>query len=245
MSKVTYILNTWQRPHTLNDQVQAISEQSVKCDELMIWQNQPKNPKDSFVLKDEESSIKISHNNYNYGVWARFAFALNAKSDYICLLDDDTIPGVDWTKNCIDSIEKQNGLYGTVGVIFNDLKYQSFERHGWPNPNESTKKVDIVGHAWFFHRDLLGSFWRETGPPLNNICGEDIHFSYAIQKYLGLNTYVPPHPKDNTDLWGSQPSSAMQYGVDNNAISVNSNGIDFGLSLKHYYDKGLNLLNVK
>jgi len=244
-SKVTYILNTWQRPHTLQDQVEAISKQTVKCDELMVWQNQPTDPKNAFYLQDDVGSTKISHNNYNYGVWARFAFALNAKSDYICLLDDDTIPGTEWTKNCIDSIEKKNGLYGTVGVIFNDLKYQSFERHGWPNPNESTKKVDIVGHAWFFHRDLLSAFWRETGPPLNNICGEDVHFSYSIQKYLGLNTYVPPHPKENTDLWGSQPNSAMQYGVDKNAISVNSNGIDFGKSLSHYYDKGFNLLNVK
>jgi hypothetical protein len=243
MNKVTYILNTWQRPHTLQDQVEAISKQTVKCDELMVWQNQPTDPKNVFHLQDDTGSTKISHNNYNYGVWARFAFALNAKSDYICLLDDDTIPGIDWTKNCIENIEKENGLYGTVGVIFNDTKYQSFERFGWPNPNEEKKQVDIVGHSWFFHRDLLSAFWRETGPPLNNICGEDVHFSYSIQKYLGLNTYVPPHPKEDLELWGSKPKEAMQYGVDKNAISVNSNGIDFGKSLEHYYNKGFKLLN--
>ena len=35
MKKVTYILNTWQRPHSLNDQIRAISEQTIKCDEIM------------------------------------------------------------------------------------------------------------------------------------------------------------------------------------------------------------------
>ena len=244
MKTVTYILNTWQRPHTLKEQVDAIGKQSVKCNELMIWQNRPTNHKDAFILEDETQSIKVSHNNYNYGVWARFAFALNAKSDYICILDDDTIPGAKWTENCLDSIEKENGLYGTVGVIFNDTDYKSFERFGWPNPNEERKQVDIVGHAWFFHRDLLGAFWRETGPPVNNICGEDVHFAYSIQKYLDLNNYVPPHPQEDLELWGSQPKEAMKYGVDNNAISVNSNGIDFGISLKHYYDKGFKLLNL-
>lgn len=243
-NKVTYILNTWQRPHTLNDQVEAISEQTVKCNELMIWQNMPEKKENSFIIQGEENQLKVSHNNYNYGVWARFAFALNAKSDYICLLDDDTIPGHRWSENCIMSIEKEDGLYGTVGVIFNDKKYKDFERHGWPNPNEEKKQVDIVGHSWFFHRDLLSAFWREVSPPINNICGEDVHFSYSIQKYLGLNTYVPPHPKDCLSLWGSQPKSAMQYGVDNNAISVNSDGIEFGESLTHYCDKGFKLLNV-
>ena len=131
-----------------------------------------------------------------------------------------------------------------MGVIFNDTDYKSFERFGWPNPNEERKQVDIVGHAWFFHRDLLGAFWRETGPPVNNICGEDVHFAYSIQKYLDLNTYVPPHPQEDLELWGSQPKEAMKYGVDDNAISVNSNGIDFGISLKHYYDKGFKLLNL-
>jgi len=246
MKKVTYVLNTWQRPHTLNDQAKAISDQTVKCDELMIWQNKPNKKEDSFIIQDDSNGLKVSHNNYNYGVWARFAFALNAKSDYICLLDDDTIPGRKWTENCINCIEnEQNGLYLTNGITFNDLDYKSYINDGLHNPNEKTKRVDTGGHAWFFHRDLLSAFWRETGPPLNNICGEDIHFSYSIQKYLGLNTYVPPHPKDDLEMWGSRLELAMRYGVDNNAISVNSNGIDFGLSLKHYYNKGFKLINIE
>ena len=215
MSDVTYVLNTWQRPHTIKQQIDAVSKQSIKPNELMIWQNKPNDLKQSFYLQDPTASIKISHNNFNYGVWARFAFALNARSEYICLLDDDTIPGIDWSKNCIENIEKENGLYGTVGVIFNDTKYQSFERFGWPNPNQGKKQVDIVGHAWFFHRDLLSAFWRETGPPLNNICGEDVHFSYCIQKYLGLNTYVPPHPKEDLELMENMKIIPNMFGAAN------------------------------
>tara|TARA_R100001460_G_scaffold92085_3_gene133963 strand:+ start:99 stop:836 length:738 start_codon:yes stop_codon:yes gene_type:complete len=245
MNDVTYILNTWQRKHAIKNQIDAVANQTIKPNEIMIWQNKPDDIKEAFYLQDPSASIKISHNNFNYGVWARFAFALNAKSEYICLLDDDTIPGSKWSENCIKSIEQENALYGTVGVVFNDLKYQSFERFGWPNPNEEKKRVDIVGHAWFFHRDLLGAFWKDNDRPLNMICGEDVHFSYSIQKHLGLNTYVPPHPSDDLDLWGSQPTEAMKYGVDNNAISVNSDGIEFGLSLTHYYNKGFKLLNVE
>ena len=118
---------------------------------------------------------------------------MKTTSEYICVLDDDTIPSEKWFENCIHCIENENnGLYGTIGVIFNDLDYRSYIRHGWANPNEETKEVDIVGHSWFFHRDLLGAFWRESKVPVSHLCGEDMHFSYAIQKYLALKTYVDP-----------------------------------------------------
>ena len=53
-------------------------------------------------------------------------------------------------------------------------------------------------------RVWLSTFWREL-PELDHpmIVGEDMHFSVMLQKYIGLNTYVTPHPKDNKELWGS------------------------------------------
>ena len=71
-----------------------------------------------------------------------------------------------------------------------------------------------------------------------------MHFAYSIQKYLDLNTYVPPHPKDDKSLWGSDPELANKFGVDKDAISVNHHSSIFGESLKHYHSKGFKLLNV-
>ena len=241
MKKVSVVLNTFRRPHSLKLQYDAILNQSIKPQEIFIWKNDPENDT-KFNFQDINACISV--NNANYGVWSRFAFALNTTSDYIFVFDDDTIPGENWVKNCIDCIENQNnGLYGTIGVNFLDLDYNNYERHGWANPNQETKQVDIVGHSWFFHRDLLSAFWRETQPPLSRMCGEDMHFSYSIQKYLNLNTYVPPHPEEDKSLWGSNPSSAYRYGVDANAISVKHHSSLFGESLKHYYNKGFKLLN--
>jgi hypothetical protein len=92
-------------------------------------------------------------------------------------------------------------------------------RIGWDAPNEQIERVDIVGHAWFFEKELLTAFWRELPNPKFVTAGEDIHFSYMLQKYMGLNTYVPPHPKDNQSIWGSNPVRAIQYGADSNATA--------------------------
>ena len=242
--KVSVVLNTYRRPQTLKKQYEAVTTQSVIPTEVLLWKNHPEDETE-FNFEGIDG-VAIAQNNANYGVWARFAFALTTCSAYICVFDDDTIPGKNWFKNCIDCIENENnGLYGTNGVSFNDLDYDSYEQHGWAKPNEKSERVDIVGHSWFFHRDLLSAFWRETIPPVSHLCGEDMHFSYSIQKYMGLNTYVPPHPQEDRSLWGSDPDLAYKFGVDKNAISVNCHqGGLFATVLRYYHHKGFKLKNI-
>ena len=47
--------------------------------------------------------------------------------------------------------------------------------------------------------------------------GEDIMFSYLAQKYGGINTFVPPHSKNNKELWGSDLEYGHRVGSDENA----------------------------
>jgi glycosyltransferase involved in cell wall biosynthesis len=235
--KVSVILNCYKRPDTLNQQIAALEAQSVAPHEILIWQNkgnledfQPIQP----VLHNHASAVS----NFNWGVWSRFAYALNSTGDYICLFDDDTIPGENWLENCLVNHSRQRGVYGTIGVVFHDLDYRNYKRYGWAEPNEHAQEVDIVGHSWFFDREVLGKFWSEAPVPQHELSGEDVHLSYSAQK-LGLNTYVPPHPRDDLSLWGSQPNEAMQYGIDDVAISCNYHGSHFGANLKHYHKKGM------
>ena len=102
--------------------------------------------------------------------------------------------------------------------------YRPNTRYGWTEINNPKPiRVDIVGHAWFFKREWLSAFWAELPPPdLNNV-GEDMHFSFMIQKYLGLNTYVPPHPPHFKEMWGSL--KGWELGTEKNALSLNESNI--------------------
>lgn len=238
MNDITVILNGYKRPQFLETQVKFINEQTIKPKEIMLWQN----AKDGFNL-DLTSKLTTCVSNVNMGVWARFAYALNAKTEYICIFDDDTIPGKKWLENCVETIKTHEGLLGTIGLIYHSKNsYYPLVRYGWDNPNEETVRVDIVGHAWFFKREWLSAFWREL-PPINlNIVGEDMHFSFMIQKYLGLSTYVPPHPRNNKELWGS--SDGWNMGREANAISLVPKNIELMNSyLNELVKKGFKLIN--
>lgn len=221
--KITAVLNGFKRPELLKTQIEALNNQTNKPESIMLWQNK------GVEFESNISNTLIHANcNYNFGVWARFAYALNARTEYVCIFDDDTIPGNAWFENCFNTIREYDGLLGAIGVIYlNGKTYTPFVRHGWAVPNDKTELVDIVGHAWFFRREWLSLFWRELPPIESSIfVGEDIHFSAMLKKHAGINTYVPPHPLSNKEMWGSLPQYANMYGVDESSISLVPGNID-------------------
>ena len=104
---VTVILNTYKRPHTLRQQYEAVVGQSCIPAEVFVWQNHPAYGQEVEVEPstfDEDvldRCVTVKSVNTNFGVWGRFAFALNARTAYVCVLDDDTIPGARWCSRTV------------------------------------------------------------------------------------------------------------------------------------------------
>lgn len=234
---VTFVMNGFRRPHTLREQYEAIKNQTFKDFEIMIWINTV----DKNIKFDQEilDSCHTIVSNTDYGSWGRFVAALNARTKYICVIDDDTIPGKDWLQNCADTIKKQYGILSTRGVIMNkgfDHRYplpDSYKAIGWCNPNEEITRVDMGCHSWFFEKGILRSFFAEMPNVFPQRYGEDTHISYAAKKHFDINTYIPPHPKNNLDMWGSMPETATRYGEEPVAISMDNNA---NLGMNHYWN---------
>lgn len=220
MSDITVILTVYKRPHCLIQQLTAIHAQTVQPKEIFIVKNFVEGVDMPEIPRELMKNVSIVNSSKNFGVWGRFAISLLANTQYVCVFDDDTIPGNRWFENCMNSMAIQEGLYGTVGIRFQGDGYyfvSGADRIGWPNPCNDIMEVDIVGHSWFFKREWLGYMWEHTPDYNQNLkCGEDIQFSFALQKH-GIPTLVPPHPPGQYDLYGSRPDLAWMYGGDENA----------------------------
>jgi hypothetical protein len=213
---ITVILNCYRRPYNLRMQIDALRSQTNPPKEIWLWVNQ--HPDNEGFSYDTLGLDKIFHNDYNWKFYGRFAGALLADTEYVAIFDDDTIPGSKWFENCLDTMEGNEGIMGSAGVILDDKYYVRHERSGWAVQNPKTTEVDLVGHAWFFKRDWLQYLWREKPPTWDN--GEDMHFSYAAQKYGGIKTYCPPHPPEDRELHGSIMGNEL--GIDDKATSNNN-----------------------
>jgi hypothetical protein len=235
---ITCILNVFKRPQFFEEQLIALINQSIPPKRIIIWNNNKEINLSNF---ENIPNVIIINTSVNLGVWARF-FSLYylLSGEYICVFDDDTIPGNMWLENCINTIEKHNALIGTIGVYFDKGNtYNVKKRYGWDGPCDEIKIVDIIGHSWFFKKEWISTLIKEL-PNIDEkflTCGEDMHLSYVLSKYLYIPTIVAPHPADNTSIWGSNKEKAIQYG---NIDSTFANtGIEkFSDALKYYIEKG-------
>lgn len=205
---ITVIMTGYNRPYIAHKQLEAIKNQSEPPADIFFWRNMSSEAPTCFNLPiGLDEGVKGVYSNHNWKFHGRFAFALLAQTEYIALFDDDTIPGKDWFKNCLQTMEHTPGILGTTGIKLISNRYDphvkvGFNAHQSGNqPNYLTQEVDLVGHAWFFKREWLKHMWAEY--PLSWENGEDIQFSYLCQKYGDIKTYVPPHPLNKEEMWGS------------------------------------------
>ena len=241
---ITCILNGYKRGVNLQEQLEALKNQSLPPDEILVWYNNP--GEDTLINYDIGTEVPVAYCNYNFGVWARFAYAFMARNPYVCVFDDDTIPGKKWLENCMNTMKTHEGLLGTVGLVYpkplppeQSSYYEPYVRVGWPDGGniEETMEVDLVGHSWFFKKEWLSHMWREIPNPKYNTCGEDMHFSYMLQKYAGIKTFVPPHPITDKEMWGS--IKGAQYGGDINSLWESNQrsveGVPFRALMNEYF----------
>jgi hypothetical protein len=217
---ISVILNVYKRPYTLEKQIEAIKNQSIpiRSEDIHVWYNKVGGI-DQPLPKDDK--IKTYQSNWNTKFFGRFTIPLMCRTPYIAMLDDDIIPGKDWFKNCVESINERDGILGGSGIQVHGKSYRPNTVVGWNGIHSTTPiYVDLVGHAWFFKQEYGKFMWEEEPPSWDN--GEDMFFSYMAQQN-GVPTYVPPHDPNNVETWSNVPGRDNNWGFDNNAHSLTHN----------------------
>jgi hypothetical protein len=232
---ISVILNVYKRPYTLNAQIKAILNQSIgiKGEDIHIWINTPEEGLEQVdkvyydSLTKNGSGVKIYFCSYNTKFWGRFTIPLMCRTKYIAMFDDDIIPGNKWLENCVNTLETEEErhphkiapILGGSGIQVKTKAYRPNNVIGWNGQHSSsTIRVDLVGHAWFFKQEYTTAMWMEKPPSWDN--GEDMFFSYIVQKLMGAPTLVPPHPEDDVEMWSNVPARDNDWGYDKNAHSL-------------------------
>jgi hypothetical protein len=214
---ITAILNCYKRPQYLQEQIEAIKTQTVPPEEIWIWYNKPE---DQEQVDLTNLGCKVVVCNHNFRYHGRFALALMAKTKYVCVFDDDTIPNKKWFENCLNYADGKY-ILGTTGVLLQGDKYDPNQKVGWNGYNNNELQVvDLVGHSWFLKTEYLKYLWSK--PPISFETGEDMQLSANAYMEAGIQTAVPPHPAYNKELWGSNFEKGWSYGNDKNASHWNA-----------------------
>ena len=235
---VTAVLNVFRRQANFSDQLEAVKKQSHAVSEILVWCNSQFEFDES---RESNPPVIFARCSENLGVWARFAFALNAKSEFIWIIDDDTIPGILWLQNALDTFGLQPGVVGSRGLRFASTdSYLLYEEFGPQVPNDARQMVDLVGHNWIFPREWLSYFWGNYSKAFGSrLVGEDLHLAFTVKQQLGLTGVVPPHPETKIAQWGEINLGDDSPGNDEAAISKRRDSLRlFEQAYKHYVSLG-------
>lgn len=246
MSKIniSVILTVYKR-NNLSKQLKAISEQSIKPKNITIYQNENFVDVEDFISK-YNLDIPVNHikSKDNLKFHARFCISLLEKNEFICIFDDDTIPGKNWLLNCYETYKKYNCIVGANGrIIKKDYKDYNIQRlinvgDGKEVPGDTL--VDFVGHSWFFKKDWVRNMWSEDPFTWDN--GEDIHFAALNKLRNNIPCYVPRMSLEDKSRWGDLET---YLGDDLHAtFKKQDHNILRSSLIKHYIENGWSVINV-
>lgn len=203
-NEITVILTVWKR-NNLVEQIRHIINQSKRPYQIWIYQNE--SHVDIQIPKDIKEEYNISHihsKDTNFKFHGRFALPLLCDTEYIAIFDDDTMPGVKWLENCLDTSKRNNCIVGANGRTmkegFENSSGQHMLAYGDGKPVEREMEVDFVGHCWFFKSEWCRNLWKDKPYSWDN--GEDIHFAASCQIYEKIKCFIPKMPMNDRGLWG-------------------------------------------
>lgn len=188
---VTVILTVWKRDY-LEEQLLALLRQTV-CP-YQIWIQQSLHYVDiSRIVKKYCDKVYYFCWEENPGVFGRFESVMQVKTPYVCILDDDVIPGDRYMENALKACKRLNAIISPHGRLLSPDTYRTelFVGDGYEFQHSfclNDTEVDFGNNAWFFKREWISYFLLEA--PLYRNNGEDIHLSAMCRVFGGIPTYV-------------------------------------------------------
>ena len=230
---VSVVLSLYKRPEFLEQQLAAMENQTLKPAEILLLQDGVEEEETVTIPEQLKSRFrKIEVHKENKGVWERFRFARDkASCPFVCVLDDDVLPGSQWLENCHACMMRREALYGSVGIVMrkeDTYPFSHYYRVGYPPDAQYPEalQVDFAGHSWFCRREWLS--WLFDAPQSVQklkYAGEDMAFSRMLQKH-GIETWIPPHPRKHPELHGSSKPSTESIAKKECAVSLRKENLE-------------------
>ena len=160
--KIVAILTAYKRDY-FTEQIDSLLEQTIKVDRIVIFNNGNLNL--SHLKEKYGDKINLINSELNTKFWGRFAIANLFNTEYVLMLDDDTIPASRWIENCLRLSTEKNCI-----VTGNGRSIDNVDCLGDGGYVIEDTKIGFGGHSWFYKKEWLKYFI--TDEPLNYDTGE-------------------------------------------------------------------------
>ena len=147
--KIGVIITVWKRQH-LEKQLIQLSNQTIKPDYIVVFQNENHINVVDIVKKYNVIHVKSDYNTKFFG---RFSYFFNLPVDICIAMDDDIIPGTNCIKNYVEQCVKHNAIITKRGAGRSKSKYREdfniFAKETCPDCKGEISRFEINGRRAF------------------------------------------------------------------------------------------------
>ena len=218
----TAIICMWRRIDYIENQLNAIKNQTTSPAEIMIIVNE-NNINIEWLKNLAGSEVKIIVSDIN-SLYTRWALSYVAKGEYVCVFDDDTIPASGWIEYAIEKSIQYNAMVGPSGRIYSPGGKEGFFKLVGPSKSKEDPNTIDCSTAdthcdWICNSYLYKRAWVPFALMEPRYLGEhktydDMQLAFSMKNYGGINCIVPKQTPEENNIGSMNP----EYGSDEHAI---------------------------
>ncbi len=224
------IVCLWKRKDYIVKQISAISNQSIRPVEIICLINENHFASEELAYL-RNKGCKVIKSDVN-SLYTRWAISYICKGRYVCIFDDDTIPGTSYIENAIRCCAGYKCLVGAAGRIYDPLGMEGLYKIVAPtkhNDNfiscaEEDVFCDWVCNSYLFDRAWVPSIIDEMALMESFSTHDDMQAALSAFRSMNIGCVVPYQPNDNPAL---SASLYPEYGSDSFAVWLNHRSSHF------------------
>ncbi|MAB44291.1 MAG: hypothetical protein CMN67_02490 [Sphingomonadaceae bacterium] len=205
------VITLWKRIDYLEEQLDAVFGQSVPPESVILIQNEYHiDIPDDIRSRDRIEVIQSGLNS----LYTRWIVGYLANAKFVCVFDDDVIPGSDWIQSCIRTSEKHNALVGPSGRRAKPSEtpaWESVETVG----SDNDALCDWVCNSYFFQTEWIKYIVEARRYRSSHKTFDDIQLATTLKALGNINCVVPAQPSSDKRLNGHLK---RKYGHDEHAL---------------------------
>jgi len=208
--EITAIIQSYRRQDNIPVIIKRLREQTHPPKRIIVW-----NDNDGLGRDLHIDGVEIINSNSNeWHNCGAFLIAYFCNTDYVCILDDDALPGKRFFEFCLKHIGKDatKQILAGFGIKLRSNRYGGRHQFRSRVSNElKWERVDMAGNIYFCWKSAILPMFSKRPPFWHHIV--DLHFSFMARKE-GYKIYVPyPSNKDEMPF-----TAGLPLGVSVNAM---------------------------
>lgn len=207
----TAVICLWKRDKYIVEQVDAIEAQTIKPKSIIILKNENHIKIPDCVTAN--INVKVINSNIN-NLYFRWLIPYLIDTEFVCIFDDDVIPGSQWIERCLNASAKNDLLIGASG-----RKYKEDKQPPWISINPTNGKefvyCDWVCNSYFFKSEWVKYIvkWQRFNNSIDTL--DDIHLAQSLRFNGNIKSAVLVQPNNEQEKSGN---NKKEYGRDEHAL---------------------------